>query len=203
MCKDKWLEKGKDYLIKTMNLTDEEDIEVLMYGLNILKQNFVKLSIVLLTATVLRVVIPTLLCIVGFATLRTFAFGVHANTSRQCTAITLIMFIGGAFLASQLHGQVIIVVISILNLILLWFYAPADTESRPIPSAVQRNQFKRQAIASWVIVLMIGSLMLGGTLFGALVIGQFLECLCITPIAYRILGKGYKNYEKYNEATVE
>lgn len=203
MGKDKWLEKSKACLIETMNLTEEEDIEVLLYGLNIIVQNVFKLGIVLLIATVLKVLMPTVLCILGFVTLRTFAFGVHANTSRQCATITVIMFIGGAMLAGQLQGQVVIWGLSILNLLLLWFYAPADTESRPIPSEVQRVQLRKQAIVSWVVVLMVGSLILRGTLLNALVIGQLLECLCITPLTYKLLGKGYKNYENYNEATFE
>lgn len=196
-----WRVATKEKIAKSMGLTDEDAIEVLYYGLDVLVLNGVKLAVVFLIAWLLGLLLPTLICFIGFCSLRTFAFGVHSGSSFVCTFATVVAFIGAAFIAIQIPSSLYLVGVPFMCLVLLFRYAPADTEARPIPSVTQRKQLKSKSVLSYLVVLVAGLILLKGSLLHALLLGQLLECICITPIIYQWTGKGYRNYEQFNETT--
>ena len=73
--------------------TSEEDLEKIDYGIQIIVLNLSKLILLFITAYLLGVLKYTVIVYIVFATLRTYASGVHANSTLQCIIVNYILFL--------------------------------------------------------------------------------------------------------------
>lgn len=176
---------------------DEKEFKEMRYGLFVLVVNITKISMLMLTAYFLGIFKYTMTYFLCFFIVRAFAFGVHTRKSITCTILSFIVFLGGTYLSLFLKlNNYNIIFIFIISYILLYKYAPADTEDRPIINAKFRKELKIKSICCMTILL-IAALILKNSIYKSIItLACFSEALFITPCIYIILGREYNNYER-------
>lgn len=182
--------------IKNNTSTSEEDLEKIFYGIQVILLGISK-DIILLTTSYLLGILPyTIFAFIVFAILRTFASGVHANSTLQCILSDYILFLGNVYLSLNLSLNTISKsIIFAISFILIFLYAPADTEERPLVSKKLRRNLKIKSILV-VIVFYIAILLINSIVYSNLITFAILEeSLVITPIAYKLFGKKYNNHK--------
>lgn len=187
------------FVARNLNKTDTE-LEKIEYGIQVITVNLVKLFILFLIASILGVINYTFIAVISFAFIRTFASGVHAGSNLKCTITNIILFLGNVYLSMNIVlNKPATIVILIISLILIVTYAPADTEDRPLLSRKLRKKLKIRSIAV-ALLLEIIALKCKSHIFSNLIIFSILEeAVLITPIAYYIFNKRYKNYENIHQ----
>ncbi|WP_455815401.1 accessory gene regulator B family protein, partial [Clostridium butyricum] len=92
----------------------------------------------------------------------------------------------------------VFILFTIIN-ILLYKYAPADTENHPLFSADLRNKLKKDSVITGII-LMIFTLLIPNNAIKTLVsLAAISAVTLILPITYNLLKRSYKNYENYEK----
>lgn len=193
---EKLSERCTGFIKDNTNKTETE-LEKIQYGIHVILINIFKLLLLFITAYFLGILNYTIVAYLSFATLRSFANGIHANSSIKCTITNYIIFFGNVYLSLNFSlKKVYVVSIFIISLILIILYAPADTEERPLMSKNLRGKLK---IKSTLIVLGFATvtILLPGSIYTNLIVYSTLqEAILITPMIYIIFGKKYKNYER-------
>lgn len=175
------------------------DIEKIQYGLEILLINFFKIIILFATASLLGILKYTLISFLIFSTLRCFACGAHGNSSFQCIIINYIIFFSNVYCSIYIRLNILfIITIFLISIILIFKYAPADTEERPLISSKLRNSLKKKSIVVATFFFIASLLIKNPTYSSLIVYSIFSESLVITPIFYKLLKKPYNNYKKIN-----
>ena len=122
----------------------------------------------------------------------------HAKKSIHCLIISLTLFIGGVYLCRYLVIPLILkVVLSIICIILIAKYAPADTEKRPIINKKLRRKYKFiSVIISGVFAISI-VLLSDKNISNYLLLGMIEATIMLLPITYKIFNLPYDNYKRY------
>lgn len=177
---------------------DEDKLEVINYGLESIYLTFTKIIIIFILAIILKIWKEVLLLLAFYNLIRVSAFGMHAKKSIHCLIISLTLFIGGVYLCRYLVIPFILkVILSIICIILIARYAPADTEKRPIINKKLRRKYK---IISVIIsgMFAIGIVLLSDkNISNYLLIGMIEATIMLLPITYKIFDLPYDNYKKY------
>lgn len=177
---------------------NEEQLEIIEYGLEGLYLTIIKIIIILLLAIVLDILKETVLMIIFYNVTRFFTFGLHAKTSTACLITSLLLFIGGTYLAIYLQIPLIVkIILSIICLILICIYAPADTEKRPLINPKKRKRFKIQSIIISIIMGVLIIYLNDSYISNFMVIGQLEAVIMILPITYKAFDLPYNNYKSY------
>ena len=167
---------------------DEDKLEIINYGLESIYLTFTKIIIIFVLAIILNIWKEVLLLLAFYNLIRVSAFGMHAKKSIHCLIISLTLFIGGVYLCRYLVIPLILkVVLSIICIILIAKYAPADTEKRPIINSV---------IISGVFAISI-VLLSDKNISNYLLLGMIEATIMLLPITYKIFDLPYDNYKKY------
>lgn len=177
---------------------DEDKLEVINYGLESIYLTFTKIIIIFILAIILKIWKEVLLLLAFYNLIRVSAFGMHAKKSIHCLIISLTLFIGGVYLCRYLVIPFILkVILSIICIILIARYAPADTEKRPIIDKKLRRKYK---IISVIIsgMFAIGIVLLSDkNISNYLLIGMIEATIMLLPITYKIFDLPYDNYKRY------
>lgn len=183
------------YVKENFNKTNEE-IEKIDYGIKVITMNMFKMIILFATAYFFKILGYTIVAFITFGILRSFASGVHADSTIKCIFINYIVFLGNVFLAINFSlGNVLRIMFFLISLSILIKYAPADTYERPLVSMILRKKLKIRAIIT-LMVYGVLSVLLSISTYGDIIIYSALEqALLITPLAYKIFRKPYKNHE--------
>lgn len=177
---------------------NEEQLEIIEYGLEGLYLTIIKIIIILLLAIVLDILKETVLMIIFYNVTRFFTFGLHAKTSTTCLITSLLLFIGGTYLATYLQIPLIVkIILSVICLILICIYAPADTEKRPLINPKKRKRFKIQSIIISIIMGVLIIYLNDNYISNFMVIGQLEAVIMILPITYKAFDLPYNNYKSY------
>jgi len=182
--------------IKNNTPIPEADLEKIYYGLQVIMMDISKSIILLTTAYLLGVLKYTFIAFIVFAVLRVSASGVHANSTLQCIIVNYILFLGNVYLSLSFSINIIIQsIIFIISLILVFLYAPGDTEERPLVSKKIRRYLKIKSLII-VTIFYITILLIKTNIYTNLITYSILEAsLITTPIVYRLFGKKTNNYK--------
>lgn len=177
---------------------DEDKLEIINYGLESIYLTFTKIIIIFVLAIILNIWKEVLLLLAFYNLIRVSAFGMHAKKSIHCLIISLTLFIGGVYLCRYLVIPLILkVVLSIICIILIAKYAPADTEKRPIINKKLRKKYKIiSVIISGVFAISI-VLLSDKNISNYLLLGMIEATIMLLPITYKIFDLPYDNYKKY------
>ena len=177
---------------------DEDKLEIINYGLESIYLTFTKIIIIFVLAIILNIWKEVLLLLAFYNLIRVSAFGMHAKKSIHCLIISLTLFIGGVYLCRYLVIPLILkVVLSIICIILIAKYAPADTEKRPIINKKLRKKYKIiSVIISGVFAISI-VLLSDKSISNYLLLGMIEATIMLLPITYKIFDLPYDNYKKY------
>ena len=185
-------------LISKKKKYSNDDIEIIKYGLEALYLTITKTIIIFSLAYFLGIVKEVIMLLLTYNIIRAQAFGLHASKSIYCLISSIISFIGGAYLCKYLTlPNWIIIVTSIICVILLFLYAPADTHKRPLINTKKRKKFKFLSVTFGIIYTIIIILFIKFPITNFLLIGMILEVIMILPITYKIFNLPYNNYKNY------
>lgn len=179
--------------------TSEEDLEKINYGLQVIILNTLHSILLFVIAYLLGIFIYTLIAYLFFAILRTFASGVHANSTLTCCIVSSTFFFGNVYLSLNMPKNIAVIsIIFLISLTIICLYAPADTEERPLISKKLRKSLKIKSVLV-VVIFYIAALLIKSNVYANLITFSVVEAaFVITPFAYKLFNKKYANYKRFN-----
>lgn len=195
--KKKFLNSSIKLLKQNGNYTEEE-LEVIIYGLEGIYLTLTKMVIIFALAFVLGIFKEVIFLLITYNIIRSQAFGIHASKSIYCLISSIIMFIGGAIVCKYvtLPFEVMVVGAIICNICLL-IYAPADTEKRPIVNSKKRKRFKYASTFFGVVYTILIIVLKNTSIATYLLFGMFEAVVMVLPITYSTFNMPYNNYKTY------
>lgn len=178
---------------------NEEKLEIIEYGLEGLYLTLTKITILFIIAIILGIFKEMILILVFYNVIRFFAFGLHAKNSFECFITSLLLLIGGAYIAKYIHIILSVKInLAIICLVLIIIYAPADTIKHPLINSKKRKRFK---ILSIIISFIMTSMVIyfhNFDISNYMLVG-YIEATCmILPITYKLFALPYNNYKNYS-----
>lgn len=189
--------------IKTkVKSVDEGKTEIIHYGLYLWITDTIKLAMILITAYFLNILTETVIFLISFGLLRTFAGGAHAKTFMSCLILNSLITFGTVYLSiwlSFINPIIICMAIMPFCTLAVYFYAPSDHENKPVTSKKQRKRLKTIAY-----IILFSELSLS-ILFNQSLIAFsiFAVCLGILPITYKIMGNRYGTGQQDNSKRIK
>lgn len=176
----------------------EDDLEIAKYGLNLFFMELYKLPIFLGLAYFLGMLKYSILSYLLFGFMRSNAHGVHMKNGKLCLFYSCIAFFSTIYISRILLLPISIkILLSILILYILYKYAPADTEQRPLLNSLTRKKKKNSSLLVGFIYILISLICTNQTLSNIFLFVLLLECIAIHPITYKIFNRRYRNYEDF------
>ena len=186
---------------------DNERAEVIDYGLHLLIGELPKNFIILGIAYILGIFKLTLLTVILLLPYRAVSGGFHLKTHLGCIIGTTLIYCGVAKIScyiifySQIIKYITILSVWIFGMIMVYLYAPADTENVPILSKKERK-YKR--ILSYIFLsigLFASSVVTNNEISNILLLSYFVQSVSITKLAYKLTKNKY-GYEVYSEQKI-
>ena len=186
--------------IKEKGKYSDEKLEEIEYGLETIYLTVTKLIIIFGVAFILGIVKETIVLLICYNLIRSSAYGLHASKSIYCLISSLLLFIGGVYVAMYLSSVplYIKIVLGLLSIIMIIKYAPADTVKRPLINAKKRKRFKIISITKSIIYLLLIIYFDKMQLSGFLLVGLVEAIIMIHPLVYKIFNLPYNNYKNYD-----
>lgn len=202
---DKFCEYLTNKIRKKMPEVDDNRAEVILYGIQLFIGEMPKLVAMLVIATFTGVLPETLLAFLLLLPYKMVSGGVHLNTHIGCFIATNLVYCGNAILSKYLtlpyEIKILFIVLnSILGIIMITKYAPADTVNVPILRKKERQQKKILSYIFLCINMMIALFIPLKTISNIFIFGTLIQTLSITRLAYRLAKNeyGYETYIKQN-----
>jgi accessory gene regulator B len=173
------------------------ELEKMKLGFQILIINISKFIILFAVAEVLGLVKETILMIIVFGCLRKCTFGLHAKSSLVCTITCIAMFNIGSYISQfvKINNYIVFIAFTIIN-ILLYKYAPADTECHPLLGAKLRAKLKKEAVLTGIGLMVLALIIPIPIIKTLMMLSAIYAVIIILPITYKILKRGYDKSEK-------
>ncbi|MBP2099619.1 accessory gene regulator AgrB [Enterococcus rivorum] len=188
--------------IRAQDYMSEEDYEKVCYFLEVVLINLFKSIQIYVLALLLGTLLETFVMNCAYVLLRSQAGGWHAKSSTICSIFGITIFIGIPLLLKMTHNTFsswFVVILSIVVLISVWHYAPADTEKNPLVSISERKRKRRLAIFVTLAIIAFSFIVQTTMIQTLVIIGLLVETLMISPLFYKLMKRSYRNYEKYVE----
>ncbi|MBS5857418.1 MAG: accessory gene regulator B family protein [Clostridia bacterium] len=186
---------------KEMPDIDEEKAEIINYGLQNIIGEIPKIFLLFFISWVLGILKEVLFMFIILLPYRGASGGFHLKTHLGCIIGTTLFYCGVAFLSKNVViGETIkylLVIFGwIFGMIMIKLYAPADTENVPILSKKERKKKQIMSYLTFTIGMMAGLLIKDNVISNILIIGNLVQTLNITKLAYKITKNKY-GYEVY------
>ena len=201
------IEKLCDYILKKMKKKmpeiDDEQAEIIMYGLQIIFGEVPKLFLIFAVGFLFGVGWYMVFTYIAMLPYRTTSGGFHLKTHLGCFIGTIIFYYGNIMLSSFLYldniqRYILIGLTYIFGILMVSMYAPADTENVPIISKHERRKKKILSFFTLSLTLIVAAFIPDRMLSNILIIGTIIQSLSITRLAYKITKNKY-GYEVYTE----
>lgn len=186
-------------IIKKYNpsLTDIE-LDEMRYGLEGFYLMITKMIIIIPLAFLLGVGKELILMLIFYNLLRENAGGLHATKSWMCLLSSSIIFIFLPLLAKEIIISIEWKIIcSVLGVLLIFIYAPADTKKAPIIKKKNRDKKKFRATIITIIYAFLCIFIKNEVVSNLILFGIYTEIVLILPITYKIFHLSYNNYKNY------
>ena len=202
---DKITEFLTNKIRKEMPEIDDERAEIINYGLQILIGEFPKMFIMFGIAYILGVFKLSLMTFLILLPYRGFSGGFHLKTHIGCIISTCTFYCGIAILSktiviNYIVKYIITILLAIFGIAMIKKYAPADTEDVPIISPKIRKQKQILSYISFIIGLLIASLINNNIISNIIIFGYLMQTCMITKLAYRLSNNKY-GYEVYQNTS--
>ena len=181
---------------KEMPEIDDERAEIIMYGLQNIIGEIPKIFIIFLISYFLGIFQLTLISVLIIAPYRCFSGGVHMKTHIGCIIYTLLLYSGSALIGKYvvltgITKYIIATIVWTFCMKMLKLYAPADTENVPI---LRKEERKQKQIFSYIILtveFILALIISNTTISGIIILGDLIQTLTITRLAYNITNNKY------------
>ena len=185
-------------LIKKNGQYNDEQLEIILYGLEGIYLTMTKMIILFCLAFILGIVKEFIMLLISYNIIRSQAFGIHASKSIYCLITSVLLFIVGALVCKYIVFPFWFSIgCAIICDVCLLLYAPADTYKRPIVNMKKRKRFKLFSFMFGIIYTFIIVLFSNNYIVNYLVVGLIEATLMILPFTYNIFNLPYDNYKTY------
>lgn len=189
---------------KEMPDIDEEQAEIINYGLQMLIGEIPKLLIMLGIAYILGVLKLTILTYIMLLPYKYFVGGVHAKSHLACIITTPAIYCGNVLISKILpiipdtYRYISVILVWIFSMIVISIYAPADTEAVPILRKKERKLKKIMSYITMTITLLVAIILPDKYIIvsNILIIGCLIHSIFITRPMYKLYHNKY-GYEVY------
>lgn len=181
---------------KEMPEIDDERAEIIMYELQNIIGELPKGIIIYAIAYVLGIFKLTLISTLVIAPYRCVSGGIHMKTHIGCIITSFLLYsLPALFGKYVVIGENIKYILALIvwgfGIIMIRLYAPADTENLPI---LRKKERKQKQIFSYIILsieIIIAIIVKDYTISEIIILGDFIQTLTITRIAYNITRSKY------------
>lgn len=206
---DKFCEYLTNKIRKENPEIDDERAEIIKYGLQLMVGEVPKFFIMAAIAWALGIFKWTLVCFALVLPYRMYSGGFHLKTHIGCIIGTSLMYTGNAFLSKHfeltlLYRIIFAVFVWTFAIVMIYKYAPADTEDVPVVSKKERRKRKNISYVILTVMIISGVLVSNSIVSNILLVGALLQTLSITRVAYRLTNNkyGHEVYLKSNNVVV-
>lgn len=155
----------KDKLLRSVAQShemDEEELEVIAYGMEILLQKIFFFIGAIIISLAMRALVQGIAFMVLFAILRQNAGGVHMNSKISCAASSAAIFITSLFLINLAtkysEAYIVLLCLSVFGIIILLAIAPVDTPNKRVTEIQKKkNSLKVKIILLGLYVILFVS----------------------------------------------
>ncbi len=197
--KKKFLDWSMNIIKKNYPDYDDDKLAEIKYGLEGFYLTITKLLIIFPIAIITGNFFYMLILLICFNILRKTGFGVHATTSLNCLISSTIIFIGVPYICKFITISLFYkCIISIISIISLYLYAPADTKKRPLINRKRCLKYKYITIINACTISIVSMLVTNNTLSNIFLMSVVLEGISVNKLTYKIFNLPFDNYKQYN-----
>ncbi len=201
------IDKLCDYVIKKIkekieDINEEKEM-VIDFGVRLIIGEIPKIILLIIIGFLLGIGWYTVVMFFLLAPYRSSTGGFHLKTHTGCMITTMVLYLLPIILAktvtitNNIVFYSLVAVVTIMSIIFIAKYAPADTENIPILAKKDRKTKKIKAYI-WLAILITIILFIPNHIISYMFLyGIFLQNLTLTPIAYKITNNKY-GYEVYS-----
>ena len=197
--KEKFITSSVNLITKYQEC-DDLKLKKIKYGLEGIYSLIIKLSVVLVIATITHILKETLLFILFYAGIRTFSFGLHAKSNIACWLTTIIIYNVIPLLIKNINiPKYIMFIIIGISFITFTLWSPADTPKRPL---IRKNVRIKSKITNLLIIgfyLLIIIISNNNMLNKIIIYSLIIQNILINPITYLITNTKFNNYKYYHK----
>ena len=184
--------------IKNNNCYNDEQLEIIKYGLEGLYLTISKLIIILLLAFILNILKEAIIFIIIYNIIRLTSFGLHATKSWICLLSSTLIFIGFPIICKFIYiTNYFKVIIGLILVLFIYKNSPADTHKRPIINHKRRTFYKYCSTFIAIIFIYISLFINNRFLSNCFIFSLFVQCFMIAPSIYKLFKLPYNNYLNY------
>lgn len=169
--------------------------EIIKYTVIQLVGEFIKLAIMVALVWPFGIAHLLLIAVFSMGIYRIPSGGVHSKSHIACFITSSIMFLGNVILSNLLRGpylDFIYIFIFLFNIPVIHFFAPADTEMKPVVSKKQRKQLKIISYICMTLSILIGRFLIKDiAIRNIFIFGTLIQSITMLPPLYKILKTKY------------
>lgn len=188
-------EKVSDAVALNVENVDANQKEVIAYTVTQLLGEFVKIALMAIIAYVFDIWKLLLIAIFSMSIYRIPSGGLHCKGHVSCFIISSIFFFGNVVLSMFTRGaylDYIYLLIFIFNLPVIHFFAPADTEMKPIVSKKLRRTLRIISYICMTITILIGRFVITDiTIRNIFIFGTLFQSITMLPFMYKLVKTKY------------
>lgn len=197
--KDLLINSAMSNIEKYYNYDDVKLAEI-RYGLASFYLLITKTVVIFTLSYLLGYIKPLLILMALYSVLRLFGFGVHAKKSIHCWIASILTFLLLPYLCTILTiDYKVKVTLGMFCVILLGFFAPADTEKRPLINKKRRKIYRIISVLLGLLYTILLTLIKDPIVINCILFALILETIAVLPITYKLFGVKYNNYKYYNK----
>lgn len=179
---------------------DAEELAEIRYGLASLYLTITKTIVIFSISYIIGDIKSLLILMILYSILRLTGYGVHAKKSWHCWISSLLIFLVIPHLCNVLViNYKVKLTLGIFCEAILIFFAPADTEKRPLINKKRRITYKVISALIGLLYIVIFSLIKDNLYSNCLLFAIMLETFVVLPITYKLFGTKYNNYKNYQK----
>lgn len=195
--KEVFLKSSMNLILSKYNY-DSDTIDRIKYGLEIIYITVTKLIVIFGVSAIFNLLKETIIFTLFINGLRTFAYGIHAKKSWHCYISSLVAFVLMPYVFSNITFSYLQTIsISVLCLLSMILYAPADTHKRPLVNKQHRLKLKFISTCVCLTYIFIIFISKNQLLNNLILLSMITESLLINPILYKLFNFPYNNYKEY------
>jgi accessory gene regulator B len=170
-----------------------QQLEIMEYSFHVFLAGIIKTTLLLLIAYFLGVLKLFLITLVSTGVYKIFAGGVHADSHLSCFLMSFGVFFGIILLGSYIPiNSFTASMILIFNVIVIFYYAPADVKNKPIRNLIIRRNLKIVSLITMVLTWSYAMLFINDSQIKGIIIYSLLATsILMTPMLYRVLKAEY------------
>ena len=192
---------------KEMPEIDDEEAEVINYGLQNIVGEIPKVFIMLGIAYILGIFPLALFTFIVLLPYRGASGGIHLKTHLGCIFFTTLFycaipFVSQYFVLEGIIKYVVIGCVWVFRVIMIKLYAPADTENVPILSKSVRKKKQIISYITFSLGMIAAILIQNNVISNILILANLVQTILITKFMYRLANNKY-GYEVYGDTSTQ